>query len=215
MKSWTAKYLDWIKTNVKFHQFALDATLEDYLDEVKHVSERIQKLEKAIDEAVTQARPEIREVVAALQALRGVAKVAAVTVVSELGSLTRFPSPRQLMGHTGIVSSEYTTGNRVRRGGITKTGNAHVRRVVVESAWAYQHRPWVGSGLKKRQEGLSQAVIDIAWKAQQRLCARYKKLSKAGKEKPQVVTAVGRELLGFIWAIAVHVERKQMTNRAA
>ena len=215
MKSWTAKYLDWIKTSVKFKQLALDATLEDYLNEVKHVCERIQKLEKVIDAAVAQARPEIREVVAALQALRGVAKVSAVTIVSELGSLTRFPSPRQLMGHTGIVSSEYTTGNRVRRGGITKTGNAHVRRVVVESAWAYQHRPWVGSALKKRQEGLSQEIIDIAWKAQQRLCARYKKLSSAGKNKPQVVTAVGRELLGFIWAIAVNVERKQMSNRAA
>ena len=85
-----------------------------------------------------------------------------------------------------------------------------VRRVVVESAWAYQHRAWVGSGLKKRQE-----VIDIAWKAQQRLCGRYKKLSNAGKNKPQVVTAVGRELLGFIWAVAVAVERKQMSNRAA
>lgn len=215
MKSWTAKYLDWIKTNVKFKQPALDATLEDYLNEVKHVSERIQKLERVIDEAVAQARPEIREVVAALQALRGVAKVSAVTIVSELGSLTRFESPRQLMGHAGIVSREYSSGNRVHRGGITKTGNAHLRRVVVESAWAYQHRPWVGAGLKKRQEGLSQEVIDIAWKAQQRLCGRYKKLTNGGKNKPQVVTAVGRELLGFIWAIAVNVERKQMSNRAA
>ena len=215
MKSWTAKYLDWIRTNAKFNQPALDATMEDYLHEVKHVSERIQRLEKVIDEVVAQARPEIREVVAALQALRGVAKVTAVTIVSELGSLTRFESPRQLMGHAGIVSREYTSGNRVRRGGITKTGNAHLRRVVVESAWAYQHRPSVGSGLKKRQEGLSQDVIDIAWKAQQRLCGRYKKLSNAGKNKPQVVTAVGRELLGFIWAIAVSVERKQMSNRAA
>lgn len=215
MKSWTAKYLDWIKTNAKFNQPALDATMEDYLNEVKHVSERIQRLEKVIDEVVAQARPEIREVVAALQALRGVAKVTAVTIVSELGSLTRFESPRQLMGHAGIVSREYTSGNRVRRGGITKTGNAHLRRVVVESAWAYQHRPSVGSGLKKRQEGLGQDVIDIAWKAQQRLCGRYKKLSNAGKNKPQVVTAVGRELLGFIWAIAVSVERKQMSSRAA
>lgn len=147
MKSWTGKYLEWIKANVKFQQAALDATLEDYLAEVKHVSERIQKLEKVIDEVVAKARPEIREVVAALQALRGVGPVTAATIVSELGSLNRFESPRQLMGHAGIVPREYSSGNRVQRGGITKTGNAHLRRVVVESAWAYQHRPWVGAGL--------------------------------------------------------------------
>lgn len=215
MKSWTQKYLDWIKANAKFNQLALDATLEDYLAEVKHVAERIQRLEKTVEEAVAQARPEIREVVAALQALRGVGPVTATTVVAELGSLQRFDSPRQLMGHAGVVPREYSSGNRVQRGGITKTGNAHLRRVVVEAAWAYQHRPWVGGFLKKRQAGLSQEVIDIAWKAQQRLCKRYQKLSNAGKNKPQVVTAVGRELLGFIWAIAVHVERKQLSNRAA
>lgn len=155
MKSWTAKYLDWIKTNLKFKQFAPDAALEDYLAEVKHVSERIQKLERTIDQAVAQARPEIRAVVAALQALRGVAKVPAVTIVSELGSLTRFESPRQLMGHAGIVSREYSSGNRVHRGGITKTGNAHIRRVVAESAWAYQHRPWVGTERKEPAQDAS------------------------------------------------------------
>jgi transposase len=215
MKSWTQKYLDWIKANVKFAQPALEATLEDYLAEVKHVAERIQKLEKAIGEAVAKARPEIREVVAALQALRGVGPVTAATVVAELGSLERFESPRQLMGHAGMVPREHSSGSKVKRGGITKTGNAHLRRVIVEAAWAYQHRPWVGGFLKKRQAGLSQEVIDIGWKAQQRLCKRYQKLSNAGKNKPQVVTAVGRELLGFIWAIAVHVERKQRTNRTA
>lgn len=215
MKSWTQKYLDWIKANVKFAQPALDATLEDYLAEVKHVAERIQKLEKVIGEAVAQARPEIREVVAALQALRGVGPVTAATVVAELGSLERFESPRQLMAHTGVVPREHSSGSKVKRGGITKTGNAHLRRVIVEAAWAYQHRPWVGACLKKRQAGLSQEVIDIGWKAQQRLCKRYQKLSNAGKNKPQVVTAVGRELLGFIWAIAVHVERRQSSNRAA
>jgi transposase len=214
MKSWTRKYLDWIKANAKFNQVALDATLEDYLAEVKHVAGRIQRLENTVEEAVAQARPEIREVVAALQALRGVGPVTATTVVAELGSRQRFDSPRQLMGHAGVVPREYSSGNRVQRGGITKTGNAHLRGVVVEAAWAYQHRPWVGGFLKKRQAGLSQEVIDIAWKAQQRLCKRYQKLSNA-KNKPQVVTAVGRELPGFIWAIALHVERKQLSNRAA
>ena len=215
MKSWTAKYMEWIKANVKFAQAALEATLEDYRNEVKHCAERIQRLEKATDAAVASASPEIQEVIAALQALRGVAKTTAATIVAELGSVSRFETASQLMGHTGIVPREYSTGNRVRRGGITKTGNAHLRRVVVEAAWAYQHKPWVGGQLKKRQEGLSQEVIDIAWKAQQRLCGRYKDLVNAGKEKPVVVTAVGRELLGFIWAIAVNVERKQLNNRAA
>ena len=138
---------------MKFDQAALNVTVEDYLDEVKHVAERIQKLEKAIGEAIAQARPEIREVVAALQALRGVGPVTAATVVAELGSLERLESPRQLMGHAGMVPREHSSGSKVKRGGITKTGNAHSRRVIVEAAWAYQHRPWVGGFLKKRQVG--------------------------------------------------------------
>ena len=99
------------------------------------------KLEKAIDEAVRQAPPEIRAVIEALQALRGVAQTTAATIVSELGSLSRFQTPRQLMGYSGLVAREHSSGNRVQRGGITKTGNAHLRRVLVEAAWAYQHRP--------------------------------------------------------------------------
>jgi len=150
----------------------------------------------------------MRAVIEALQALRGVAQLTAVTVVAELGSLSRFHNPRQLMGYSGLVSSEYSSGNRIQRGRITKTGNAHLRRVIIESAWAYQHRPWIGGFLLKRQQGLnlSPEVKEIAWKAQWRLHTRYKKLAGAGKKKPQIVTAVGRELLGFIWAIAVHTE---------
>ena len=144
----------------------------------------------------------------ALQALRGVAQITVVTVVAELGMLSRFNTPRQLMGYSGLVSSEYSSGNRIRRGAITKTGDAHLRRVMVESAWAYQYRPWLGGFLLKRLQGLDQDVKDIAWKAQWRLHTRYKKLMAAGKKKPQIVTAVGRELLGFIWAIAVRTEAK-------
>ena len=112
------------------------------------------------------------------------------------------------MGYSGLVCSEFTTGNRIRRGQITKTGNAHLRHVIGEAAWAYQHRPWVGGALLKRQQGLDQEIKDIAWKAQGRLHTRYKKLSAGGKNKNQVVTAVGRELLGFIWAIAVRTEAR-------
>jgi transposase len=150
-QAWTQKYLNWIRIHVRFEQSALKATLAHYLEEVDHIAERIGKLEKAIDEAVAHAAPEIRAVIEALQALRGVAQTTAATVVSELGSLSRFPNPSQLMGYSGLVSSEYTSGNRVRRGAITKTGNAHLRRVLVEAAWTYQHRPNVQGRVLRRQ----------------------------------------------------------------
>ena len=213
-KSWTQKYLTWIKEQVHFDQPALEATLLDYVHEVDHMAERIERLEKAIDEAIQKAPPEMRAVIGALQALRGVAKITAVSIVAEVGSLSRFEKPRQLMGYSGLVSSEFSSGNRIQRGGITKTGNAHLRRVIVEAAWAYQHRPWVGGALLKRQQGLDPEVKEIAWKAQWRLHTRYKKLSARGKNKNQIVTAVGRELLGFIWAIAVRTEARG-TARAA
>lgn len=214
-KAWTLKYLTWIKEKVHFEQPALEVTLLDYVHEVDHMAERIQRLEKAITEAIQKAPPEMRAVIEALQALRGVAQVTAVTVVAELGTLSRFQSPRQLMGYSGLVSSEFSSGNRILRGGITKTGNAHLRRVIVESAWAYQHRPWIGGFLLRRQRDLNlePEVKEIAWKAQWRLHTRYQKLAVAGKKKPQIVTAVGRELLGFIWAIAVRTEAQCKAER--
>jgi transposase len=207
-KSWTQKYLTWIKEKVHFDQPSLEATLLDYVHEVDHQAERILRLEKSIEEAIGKAPPEMQAVIEALQALRGVAKITAVTVVAELGSLSRFPKPRQLMGYSGLVSSEFTTGNRIQRGHITKTGNAHLRRVLVEAAWAYRYRPWIGGALLKRQQGLDPEIKEIAWKAQWRLHTRYKKLSAHGKNKNQTVTAIGRELLGFIWAIAVRTEAR-------
>jgi transposase len=214
-KAWTHKYLEWIKTGVHFDQPALEVTLSHYVHEVEHAAERVAWLEKAIDQAVAGAPVEIREVIAALQALRGIAQITAVTIVSEIGSFSRFEHPRELMGYSGLVSSEYSSGNRIQRGGITKTGNTHLRRVVVEAAWAYQRRPWVGGYLAKRQQGLDQSIKDIAWKAQWRLHTRYKKLTARGKNKPQTVTAVGRELLGFIWAIATNVEAQHQPRRCA
>jgi len=207
-KHWTQKYMTWIQEHVHFEQPALEATLLDYVHEVHHMAERIQRLEKAIELAIQQAPPAMRAVIEALQALRGVAQITAVSVVAELGSLSRFSNPRQLMGYSGLVPSEFSSGRRIQRGPITKTGNAHLRRVLIESAWSYQYRPWVGGYLLKRQQGLDQQVKDIAWKAQWRLCTRYRKLAAAGKKKPQIVTAVGRELLGFMWAIAVQTEAK-------
>jgi transposase len=206
IRGWTQRYLAWVKT-VSFEQPAQEATLLDYLNEVERAGERITRLERAIDEAVARVPAPMRAVIEALQTLRGIATVSAVTLVAEVGPFTRFARPRQLMGYSGVVSREHSSGGRVRRGAITKTGNAHLRRIVIEAAWAYRHRPAIGAALHQRQAGQSEAVKALAWKAQHRLHHRYRKLLARGKLRPQVVTAVGRELLGFIWAIGVHVER--------
>ena len=206
MKAWTQAYLAWVKSAVHFDQAAQEATLLDYIHEVDHVAARIGRLEAAIDAAVHTAPARMRAVIEALQALRGIALVTAVTIAAEVGELSRFAKPRQLMGYSGAVASEDSSGQRTRRGGITKAGNAHLRRVIVEAAWAYRYRPAVGAALRKRQATVSAEVKEIAWKAQHRLHSRYRALTARGKCKQQVVTAIGRELLGFIWAIGVHVE---------
>ena len=214
-RNWTAKHITWIKSQVRFQQPALQTAFLDYVHEVEHAAERIARLEKALDDAIAAAPPEIREVVTALQALRGVGRLVAAGVVAEIGSFQRFSSPRQLMSYCGLVPSEHSSGGRTARGGITKTGNSHVRRLIVESAWAYQHKPWIGGWLEKRLQPLEPEIKDISWKAQWRLHTRYKKLSARGKNKPQIVTAIGRELLGFLWAIAVRVESRQNALRPA
>lgn len=206
MKAWTQAHLVWVKSAVRFDQAAQEAALLDYIHEVDHMAARIGRLEAAIDVAVHTAPARMRSVIEALQALRGIALVTAVTIAAEVGELSRFAKPRQLMGYSGAVASEDSSGQRTRRGGITKAGNAHLRRVIVEAAWAYRHRPAVGTALRKRQATVSAEVKEIAWKAQHRLHGRYRALTARGKCKQQVVTAIGRELLGFIWAIGVHVE---------
>ena len=206
-RTWTGKYLAWIKKDVAFDQVAQSAVLLDYITEVEHAAARIERLERSIDEAVETAPERMRAVIAALQALRGIAKVSAVTIVAEVGELSRFSRPRQLMGYSGAVSSEHSSGGKIRRGAITKAGNSHLRRIVGEAAWSYRHRPAIGWPLRRRQEALSEEVKEIAWKAQHRLHRRYHRLAARGKVKQQVITAVARELLGFIWAIGVTIER--------
>ena len=214
-KNWTQKHMDWVKRQVKFEQPALQAAFLDYVHEVEHAADRLQRLEKALDDVVAVAPAQMQELIKALQALRGVGKIVAVSLVAELGRFSRFSNPRQLMGYSGLVASEYSSGSHIQRGSITKTGNAHLRRVIVEAAWAYQHKPWLGGWLAKRQQGLDEETKAIAWKAQWRLCTRYKKLAAKGKNKPQIVTAIGRELLGFIWAIAVRTEAQFPAQRKA
>ena len=216
-KAWTQKYLNWIRIPVHFEQPALEATLKHYRKEVDHMAERIAKLEQAIDEAVKQAPAEIRVVIEALQALRGVAQTTAATVVAELGSLSRFAHPTQLMGYSGLVSREHTSGNRVQRGAITKSGNAHLRRVLVEAAWTYRHRPNVQGRVLRRQKSLalSEEAKRIAWKAQERLYKRVTALTARGKVSNVAAIAIARELLGFMWAIAVHTESQSNPAQAA
>jgi transposase len=185
---------------------AEEATRLDYLHEVEHMRERVERLERAITEAVKLASPALQQVINDLQALRGIADISAVTIAAELGQVSRFDGARQLMGYCGAVPSEDSSGKRTRRGSITKTGNAHLRRIVVEAAWSYHRPPCIWYGLRKRQESISEEVKEIAWKAQHRLHKRYMRLAAAGKDKRKITTAVARELLGFIWAIGTRAE---------
>src|SRR5579859_7959072 len=205
LKAWTERYLAWVQ-QIQFSQPAQEFTLLDYLHEVQHMDERVKRLEQAIAEAVKLASPEVQEVIRGLQALRGVAHLSAVTIAAELGNISRFESARKLMGYSGAVPSEDSSGKRQRRGNMTKTGNAHLRRIAVESAWSYRFRPAIGPRLHQRQEGVPEEIKEIAWKAQIRLHKRYSKLMAAGKDKKKIITAVGRELLGFVWAIGIKAE---------
>lgn len=205
-RAWTLTHLTWVRTQT-FAEPAQDAAFQDYLHEVDHAADRIRRLDQAVAHAIAAAEPAQRAVIGALQALRGVSQVTAVTVVAELGTVTRFARPKQLMGYSGMVSREDSSGPRVRRGAITKTGNAHLRRVVVEAAWAARYRPARSPALRRRQANLPPEVVALAWQAQVRLHARYCRLLGRGKVKAQVITAVGRELLGFMWAIGVWMEQ--------
>jgi len=207
LKPWTERYMRWL-AQIRYTQPAQEVTLRDCLNEFEHMSARVKRLEEAILEVVKLAPHPMQEVIRGLQALRGVAHISAVTIAAELGNIsTRFESARKLMGYCGVFPSEDSSGKRIRKGGITKAGNAHLRRIVVESAWCYRHWPRVGAKLRKRQQGIPAEITEIAWKAQNRLHKRYIKLMNAGKDQRKVMTAVGRELLGFIWAIAIKAEQ--------
>src|SRR5207249_6102104 len=178
-------------------------TLQEYRDTIDETERRIAR----VTEQLRQLAPAWRwaSVVAALQALRGVSFITAVALVAELGDLTRFGHPRERMAYLGLVPSEHSSGPSVRRGAITKAGNPHARRLLAEAAWAYQGIPRIGRQHAYRQEALPKVVCDIAWKAQLRLTARFRRLVARGKAKPKVATAIARELTGFIWAIAQKV----------
>jgi transposase len=206
-KAWTGKFWSWL-SSVRFEYAAQEATLLDYRTEVERAADRIERLEKAIDDAVQSAPAQMKAVIEALQALRGVAKITATTLVTEVGNFSRFVRPKLLMGYGGLVPSEHSSGDSKRQGGITKTGNAHLRRVLLEAAWTYRHRPKLCGRHKQRQQGVSEEIKAISWKAQQRLNSRYWRLTSKGKIPNKAITAVARELVGFIWAVGVQAERE-------
>lgn len=202
---WSEKY----KASLHALRFEIQSMQEawtDLLAELRHLDERQRRLDVALDTAIAAAPEKLRKVIEALQTLRGVAQLAAATIAVEAGVLSRFSHPSQLMGYSGLVPGEHSSGSTTRRGAITKTGNGRLRRILIEAAWAYRYQPRVGVQLKRRQVGQPQAVIDIGWKAQHRLHSRYYRLSAKGKPHNVVVTAVARELLGFVWAVGTHVE---------
>jgi transposase len=214
IKIWTGLYMTWVR-QLRFAQPAQESTRLDYLHEVEHMAERVQRLEESIREAIKLASPQMQQVISGLQALRGIAEISAVTIASELGNVSRFQSARQLMGYSGAVPTENSSGTRTQRGSITKTGNAHLRRIMVEAAWSYRLRPGIGPELRKRQQGVPEEIKEIAWKAQIRLTKRFARLAAAGKDQRKIATAVGRELLGFIWAIGIKAEAASKQKIAA
>jgi transposase len=196
--NWTQAHLRWLET-VKFEQPVQQIVLQEYIDTVTACGKRVLGLDQQIER--TAQASAVWPIIEALMALRGVNLLTATTVVAEIGDLKRFANAPQLMGYLGLVPSEHSSGGSTRRGGITKTGNSHVRRVLVEAAWTYRHAARKTAVLQRRAERTPEAIQDIAWNAQKRLCQRYWALDGKGKMKVQVCTAVARELVGFIWAI--------------
>jgi transposase len=200
--TWGSAHLRWL-SEVVCPTPAQQIVFQEYVRTVTEHTERLQRLEHELQDQVKAWR--LAPVVDALQALRGVQFTVAVTIVAELGDLTRFDNPRQLMRYLGLTPSEYSSGERRRQGAITKAGNSHARRALIEGAWAYRYPAKVSRHLQLRLEKVPKTLQDISWKAQVRLCKRYRQLSARGKHANQVVVAIARELIAFMWAIARHI----------
>lgn len=201
--SWTKAYLRWL-AELKFAHIEQRIAFEEMLLAVRQAGERIERLEQATAAAVPDWS--LCELVTALMAMRGLDLVSATAFLAEIGDLSRFATPCELMAYLGLVPSEDSTGETIRRGPITKAGNRRARRILVESSWSYQYPPRVGKAKQVKVAAAPRAVREIAWKAQCRLCARYRALTRRGKLKTVAVTAVAREFAGFIWAISREVK---------
>ncbi len=196
-KAWTKRYDAWLRAHT-WAIPALDQTHRAYLRAVDEASARLRAVEADLRDLL--ALEPLRSRALRLRCFRGIDDLTALTIAAELGDPRRFASAPATMAFVGLVPSEHSSGAKQARGGITKTGNAHLRRVLVEAAWHYRHHPFLGQALRQRQRGAPDAVIARAWAAQQRLYRRYQRLAARGKPKQQVVTAVARELIGFLWA---------------
>jgi len=200
--AWTLMHRRWL-AGLRFDQATHHIVLEDCIATVEAATARRDRLTAQIEALL--AEWSLAPVVRAMQALRGMALVTAATVVAELGDITRFAKPGQFMAYLGLVPSEHSSGGTRHQGGITKAGNAAARRMLIEAAWSYRFPARISRAQLLRQEALAQPIRDIAWKAQERLCSRYRKLARAGKPATVVTTAIARELAGFVWAIAAQV----------
>lgn len=199
---WSKAFFNWLST-ISMEHPAQQFTLQEYINTVESCNLRIQRFTEQIRELSKQSH--LYPLITALQAMRGISLIVAATMVSELGDLKRFESPSQLMSYLGLIPSEHSSGRKIKRGSITKTGNAHVRKVLIEGAQAYRLPARVSLAIRKRQENLSEKVCQIAWKAQVRLCKRYKQLVARGKNANIVKVAIAREMLAFSWAIAQEI----------
>jgi transposase len=197
--TWSAAHLRWL-AEVVCPTPAQQIVFQEYVRAVIEQTERRRRLEGALHETVKGWR--LYPVVQAIQALRGIDLTGAVILIAEVGDLTRSATPRQLMSYLGLTPSEYSSGERRRQGGITKAGNGHARRALVEGAWAYRYPAKVSRHLQLRLEALPAEIQTISWKAQVRLCKRYRQLTARGKHVNQVVVAIAREMAAFAWAIA-------------
>jgi transposase len=200
--AWTAAHLRWL-AKVKMEHAAQQIAFQEYLHAITESGARIARLEQALRDALPTWT--LAPVVASLQALRGVQLIAAMTLVAEVQDFWRFANPRQLMGYLGLVPGEDSSGSRRRQGAITKAGNAPARRMLVEIAHLYRHPARVSPIIARRQADLPKAVTDIAWSAQTRLCARFRRLAARRVPHNKIVVAIARELTGFVWAIAREV----------
>lgn len=197
--SWTKSHATWIAAQ-RFDHLGERIALSEYQLAVQSAEERVNRLTDALQEAVKGWRFE--PVVAGLRALRGIDTVSATGLVAEIGDIGRFATARQLMGYLGLVPSEHSSGNSVRRGSITKTGNSHARRLLTEAAWNYRFPSRLSTTLRARSTELPEPLRNHAWKAQVRLCSRLSHLSSRGVQPNKVCVAVTLELAGFVWAIA-------------
>ena len=207
-KTWSKVHVSWISSQ-KLEHPQQRLVLEEMLLAMRQAQERLQRLEQAIADAVPEWS--LAELVTALRAMRGIDLISAATLLAEIGDLSRFRTPSELMAYLGLVPSEDSTGDTIKRGPITKAGNRRARRMLLECSWSYQHPPRVGSAKQPKVDAAPPAVREIAWKAQCRLYRRYRALIRKNKLKTVAIVAVARELAGFIWAVA----RAATTARAA